>query len=80
MDKEFASKQIADLLNTASKALDAAVVISEASGVSFELPWGGEGTSEAGIGAKYLPEGHPDIENVKWYQYRQGWNPSAGTC
>ena len=78
MDKQFASELIAAALQTAQEALNSAVAISEQSGVSFELPWGGEGSSESGMGATYLPEGHPRITNG--YDNYWGWNPSAGTC
>lgn len=80
MDKQQASKEIAELLQQASEALDKAVAISEASGVEFDTPWGGEGTMEAGMGATYYPVGHPATDTSTWYGTRQGWNPSAGSC
>ncbi len=79
MDKQKASKAIAKLLQEADDAVKKAVQISEASGVSFHLPWGGEGTDQRGMGASYYPEGHSKIGN-QWDDCQQGWNPSAGSC
>lgn len=76
MDKKIASKLIADYLEAAEHALRNAVRVADMSGVAFDLPWGGEGTEESGIGAKYVPAGS---EEANYYD-REGWNPSAHTC
>ena len=80
MDKQVASELIAEYLALADKYLSDAVRVSDASGVEFSLPWGGEGTSEAGMGATYYPEGHSEIGESVWSETRQGWNPSAHSC
>lgn len=76
MDKQEASKRIAELMEVALEALNAAVKIADEAQVSFETPWGGEGTSERGMGATYVPEG---ATNAKWFHYKS-WNSSAGIC
>jgi len=80
MDKQIASELISKFLEQADEALREAIKVSEASGVEFCLPWGGEGTSDAGMGATYYPTGHLAIGENVWSETRQGWNPSAHSC
>lgn len=72
MEKEEASKIIAEKLEYAYALINECVKISNESGVWFTLPWGGEGTEEAGMGASYHPINDGYHEN--------GWNPSAHSC
>lgn len=76
MDKQVAAQQIADKLRQAQQLMDECVRISEESGVGFDLPWGGEGTHQCGMGAYYCPKDDPSAG----YYDHEGWNPSAGTC
>lgn len=76
MDTQEASNLISNKLDAARKLLDECVCISEQSGVPFSLPWGGEGTSESGIGADYIPK---TCDKLGYYDHT-GWNPSAHTC
>lgn len=83
MTKEQATKLIAECMERAWNAVNEAVAIAEDSGVVFHLPWGGEGTSQAGMGATYIPTtATPEDKDAhNYYGYREdGWMPSAGTC
>jgi hypothetical protein len=72
MTKEEGAKLIAEHCVTLRKLFDECVAIADASGVEFDLPWGGEGSSESGIGGVYVPT------SDSWCG--QGWNPSAHSC
>jgi hypothetical protein len=75
MERETASALLSDKCELLRKLFDECVDISKQSGVTFELPWGGEGTThEEGysMGGFYLP-----VED-KWNN--QGWNPSNQSC
>lgn len=82
MDKEQASKAIADNLDKISALLNECTKISDESGVGFELPYGGEGTLMKGMGAYYSPEGDTDAEwrRNEYLEAYSGWHSSAGTC
>lgn len=82
-DKELVSKAIAAKLRQADDLLVECVLLSEESGVCFTLPWGGEGTSQRGMGAGYVPEtaSQRDKEwNITNFDDSTGWQPSAGSC
>lgn len=83
MDKQQAVTDISVLLQTAQDCMNAAVRISEESGVEFHLPWGSErgDCSIKRAGASYYPTNHPEIDGqLFWDGISQGWNPSAGSC
>lgn len=82
MNKQEALKIIDEKLAQAAKLIDDCAKTAEHSGVVFHLPWGGEGTSQAGMGATYVPESASE-QDKKWnlnYGERCGWQPSAGSC
>jgi hypothetical protein len=73
MTKEEGAKLLAERCEQLRKLFDECVAISDASGMDFTLPWGGEGTYEAGIGGVYVPT------DDRWFD-KKGWNPSAYSC
>lgn len=75
MTKEEASKLLAEKCQTLRTLFDECVKIANENEIIFELPYGGEGTPERGLGGHYDPTG----EVCQWSDYA-GWNPSAGTC
>jgi hypothetical protein len=82
LTKEEVSERIANKLRLALELMDDCVALSEEHGVVFELPWGGEGTNQRGMGATYVPETASEQEkkwNLNTYD-RPGWLPSGGTC
>jgi hypothetical protein len=84
MDKQVASKLIGDKLSLMAALMRECEVIAEDSGVVFDLPWGGEGTDQRGMGATYVPttaDEETKQNNVGVYAYRNdGWMSSAGQC
>lgn len=76
MDKQTASQQLAEKREQLRRLFDECVAISDESGVVFETPWGGEGSYEAGLGGRYVPENNTD--ELRWNDV--GWNPSAHSC
>jgi hypothetical protein len=84
MTQQESYELISKKLEQAKNLINEAVSISEQHGVVFTLPWGGEGTSEAGLGATYVPTtaSEKDKEwNSNWNSWRNyGWMPSAGSC
>lgn len=73
MTNEEAVKLMAEKVQTLSQIFQECVKLADETGVVFELPYGGEGTSESGIGGFYEPkEGH------SWHD--TGWNPSSHSC
>jgi hypothetical protein len=84
-EKQEALATINRKLNEANKLMDDCVMLAEHAGVCFELPWGGEGTGQRGMGAAYVPENASKEEkecygNRNWGDFYSGWQPSAGTC
>jgi hypothetical protein len=82
-DKELVSKAIAAKLAQADVLLAECVMLAEESGVCFELPWGGEGTQQRGMGAGYVPTTASERDkewNITNYDDSTGWQPSAGIC
>lgn len=82
-DKELVTKTIYAKLAQADALLAECVMLAEESGVCFELPWGGEGTQQRGMGAGYVPETASDQDkewNITNYDDSTGWQPSAGSC
>jgi hypothetical protein len=84
--KQEAAKIIDDKLKQAWQLVEDCVKLAEHSGCCFELPWGGEGTDQRGMGATYVPESASE-QDKKWMcndgwggNYYTGWQPSAGTC
>lgn len=75
MTKEEACALIAAKTLELRKLFDECVAIADEHKVVFELPWGGEGTDERGLGGFYDPTGECYV-----FSDYQGWNPSAGTC
>lgn len=81
-EKQEAIETIDRKLVVAKQMIDDCVKLAEHAGVIFHLPWGGEGTFEAGMGATYVPETASE-QDKKWnlnYGDRCGWQPSAGSC
>jgi hypothetical protein len=85
-DKELIVKAINAKLAQADVLLAECVLLAEEGGVCFSLPWGGEGTSQRGMGATYVPETASELEkryncNESWNgEYQAGWQPSAQSC
>lgn len=81
MDKEQAAAEIAIRCVKLRELFDECVTIAKEGGVSFDLPWGGEGTSVEngyGAGATFYPD---DVENYakNWGTHAQ-WVSSTQTC
>jgi hypothetical protein len=81
VDKKEALETINKKLKQAQNLMDECVFIAEEAGVMFELPWGGEGTSQRGMGAQYIPQS-ADERTIDFFSIdgTTGWQPSAGTC
>lgn len=77
MDKQTASKKIAEQLEIADKALAKAEKIADESGVSFS--WSGPAY---GMGGYYQPEEKkPEGSDEDWYSSDEaGWRASSQSC
>lgn len=80
MDKQQASKELADKCEQMQKLFYECVTIAIAAKIEFDLPWGGEGCGAEngyGAGATFYPEG---VDN--WNKYSEGhqWVASNQTC
>jgi hypothetical protein len=83
LSKEQAAKVIDEKLQKALKLIEDCVTTAEHAGVVFHLPWGGEGTSQRGMGASYVPATASEQDkkfHLNDYYSSTGWQPSAGTC
>lgn len=79
MGKEQAVKLMAEKVSQLRTLFDECVTLADQEGIKFEMPWGGEGTRERGIGGVYCPT--QEIADNLWYDYAQvGWNSSSGVC
>lgn len=78
LTKQEVSKLIAEKLDKADDLLQECVALADEHGVMFSLPWGGEGTSQRGMGADYVP-GNSEEFRRGWYD-DEGWQPSAHSC
>lgn len=80
-DKQAVMELIAKKLDQANALIEECVFLAEEVGTTFNLPWGGEGTSQRGMGATYIAttadQRTIDVFSNDGYA---GWNPSAGTC
>jgi hypothetical protein len=75
MTKEEAVKLLAEKCEELHKLFNECVAIADENEIIFELPYGGEGTAERGLGGYYDPTGEVRV----WSDY-QGWNPSSQSC
>lgn len=80
MDKQEASKQLADKCEQMRQLFHECVAISASAQIAFDLPWGGEGNSAEdgyGAGATFYPEG---VDNYNKYGDYAQWISSTQTC
>jgi hypothetical protein len=78
MNKQEVTQLIERKLAVAYNEMLECVGLADEHGVIFSLPWGGEGTSQSGMGADYVPDTATDYEK-QWCDHT-GWQPSAGSC
>jgi hypothetical protein len=77
MDKQEASKKIAELLAQAQKLVWEAEVIADENDVGFSMDMGGYG-----MGGYYepVPEGADPDEEDDYYGRKYGWKASSQSC
>lgn len=77
MDKQEASKKIAELIAQAQAAINEAESVADASGVGFDLDLGGYG-----MGGWYVPvpAGADPNEEDQYYDRKYGWKASSQSC
>lgn len=81
MDKQEASKLLAERCERMEKLFHECVAIAVEAQIEFALPWGGEGeTAENGYGAgaTFYPAGVEDWN--KYYTDGHEWVSSSRTC
>lgn len=80
-DKQAVIQLINKKLKQANDLMQECVFLAEEAGVVFNLPWGGEGTDQRGMGATYVPT-TADEKTIEYFSNwgDTGWNPSAGSC
>ncbi len=76
LSQQEANRLISLKLEFAYNLIKDCTEIADACRVSFCLPWGGEGTSERGLGGEYVPEGSDALN----YHDKSGWNASSHSC
>lgn len=80
-DKQLVMEAIARKLEQAKQLMEECVFLAEEVGATFNLPWGGEGTAQRGMGATYIAT-TADERTIEMFSNwgEAGWNPSSGSC
>lgn len=85
MDKKYVLQVIDAKLQQAQALMNECTELSDKYGVVFQLPWGGEGSHQRGMGATYVPPTATESDKEFYSDYMckyhtDGWMSSAGTC
>ena len=77
LDKQEATKKIAELIAAAQALIDEAETVADANEVGFSINVGGYG-----MGGYYepCPEGADPDEEDEYYDRKYGWMPSSQSC